>query len=182
MATAKKCQLGCRGGHLRTPKGEWIRCSCLLEDIYKRDLGVFATKEPELTTGLRSFTDTSLLIEGPMSRIRGHIAGVILDLKAKGGTFTSMDAYRLVDIFLDKDEEFQGSGAISGYDLFVMLLGFGEVKNQRLPDLIMQVLARRDLLQKPTWVILGLPLGQVSMRFSSEVHDSINRFKKVQIR
>ena len=71
---------------------------------------------------------------------------------------------------------------MSDYDLYVMLLGFGEVKNQRLPDLIMQVLSRRGLLQKPTWVILGLPLGQVPMKFSQEVYDAIAAYQKVKIK
>lgn len=181
MIKKQTCPNNCRGGHLQTPTG-WVRCQCLKETLYKRDLGVFASKEPVMDTALKKLTETSLLIEGPMASIRPHLAGVILDLKGRGHSFTSMDAYRLVDIFVDKDLEFQSSGSISDYDLFTMLLGFGEVKNQRLPDLIMQVLARRELLQKPTWVILGIPLGQVSMRFTSEVHDVINSFKKVQIR
>lgn len=181
MATST-CPKKCRGGHIQTPKGEWIRCSCLNEAIYKRDLGVFATKEPDLNTGLKALTDTSLLIEGPMSRIRGHIAGTILDIKSKGGSFTSMDAYRLVDIFLDKDECFTNSTLLTEYDLFVMLLGFAEVKNQRLPDLINQVLARRELYQKPTWIILGMPFGQVAARFSQETFNYMKDFKKVIIR
>lgn len=175
-----RCPNNCVQGHLRTPAG-WVRCSCLKDSLFKRALGVFATKEPKEDTSLYRLRDTSLLIEGPLTLIRPHIAGVILKMKEGEETFTSTDAYRLVDIFLDKDAEFEGSAQLSNHDLFVLMLGFGEVKNQRLPDLIMQVLARRELLQKPTWVVLGLPLGQVPVRFTQEVFDSVNRFKKVRI-
>lgn len=176
-----KCERGCNNGHL-FKDGKWSRCECLTQTLYKRDLGVFATKSPKKDTALLGYTEESLLIEGPLTLVREHVAGVILALKEHNKTFASMDSYRLVDIFLDKDEEFQGSAVLSDYDLYVMLLGFGEVKNQRLPDLIMQVLSRRGLLQKPTWVILGLPLGQVPMKFSQEVYDAIAAYQKVKIK
>ena len=68
-----------------------MRCSCLNELIYKRDLGVFATKSPNMHSQMKGLVDQSILIEGPMSQIRNHLAGVILDLKSKGKTFASMD-------------------------------------------------------------------------------------------
>lgn len=163
-------------------EGKWVRCSCLEESIYKRDLGIFATKTPKLETKLLTLVDKPLIIEGPLNTVRPHIAGVILGLKRQGKSFASTDAYRLVDIFLDKDQDFSNSAMISDYDLYVMMLGFAEVKNQRLPDLICQVLARRELLQKPTWVILGMPYGQVAQRFTSDVHDRMKDFQKVVVR
>lgn len=178
---AQACDRGCRGGHLLR-EGKWVRCECLEEAIYKRDLGIFATKAPKMDTKLLSLLDSSIVIEGPLNSIRPHIAGVILDLKRRGKSFASTDAYRLVDIFLDKDQDFSNSAMISDYDLYVMMLGFAEVKNQRLPDLICQVLARRQLLQKPTWVILGMPFGQVAQRFTSDVHDRMKDSQKVVIR
>lgn len=175
------CPNGCNHGHLLVG-GKWSRCDCLTKQIYKRDLGVFATDTPLKDSALVGLVGESLMIEGPLKNIRNHVAGAILNMKESGKTFTSTDAYRLVDIFLDKDTDFSNSSAISEFDLYVMLLGFGEVKNQRLPDLIMQVLARRDLLQKPTWVILGIPYGQVATRFTSEVHLAMRDYKKVVIK
>jgi hypothetical protein len=154
----------------------------LTKQLYKRDLGAFATSSPKKDTRLIQMLEESLLLEGPLSLIREHVAGVILHMKEVDKTFASMDSYRLVDIFLDKDEEFQGSAVLTDYDLFVLLLGFGEVKNQRLPDLIMQVLSRRELQQKPTWVVLGIPMGQVPVKFTQEVFDAINRHQRVQVR
>lgn len=178
---AEPCPNQCRSGHLFV-NGKWVRCDCLKKRIYKRDLGVFATDTPNRETALIKNIDRSLLIEGPLSQIRNHVAGAFLHMKEVGLNFTSTDAYRLVDIFLDKDADFSNSSVISEFDLYVMLLGFGEVKNQRLPDLIMQVLARRELLQKPTWVILGIPFGQVASRFTSEVHDAMKNYGKVVIK
>lgn len=140
------------------------------------------TDAPVMDTALLKMEHTSALIEGSMSVVRGHIAGVILKLKGEGKTFTAMDAYRLVEIFLDKDEEFKSTSDIAGYDLYVMLLGFGDIKNQRLPDIIQQAIQRRELLQRPTWVVLGMPMGQVAMRYSQEVYNVINSFKRVVLR
>lgn len=178
---SEPCPNQCRNGHIRA-NGVWRRCSCLAERLYKKELGLFMTNTPNRSSPLAPLVETSLLLEGPMSTIRSHVAGVILGLKQEGKTFTAMDAYRLVEIFLDKDEEFKSTSDIAQYDLYVMLLGFGDIKNQRLPDIIVQALQRRTLLQKPTWVILGMPLGQVPMKYDQAVFDAINSFKKVVIR
>lgn len=175
------CPNQCRSGHLLVG-GKWVRCECLERTLYKKNMGVFATETPIKTTALVSQTGDSLLIEGPLAMVRNHVAGALISMREAGKTFTSTDAYRLVDIFLDKDLDFNNSSAISEFDLYVMLLGFGEVKNQRLPDLIMQVLSRRAMLQKPTWVILGIPFGQVATRFTSEVHDAMKDFRRVVVK
>lgn len=175
------CDKGCRGGHLLV-QGKWVRCSCLEKEVHKRALGVFNHPHPKMDTALIGLRDKSIIIEGPLASIRAHMAGVILTSQRESKTFASTDAYRLVEIFLDKDNEFKGSQDIAQFDLYTMLLGFAEVKNQRLPDLICQILGRRELDQKPTWVILGMPLGQVAARFTTDVYDYIKNFQKVQIR
>lgn len=175
------CDRGCSHGHLFVA-GKWYRCQCLENELNRKELGIFATNSPKTTTRLVELIDTSLLIEGPLFGVREHIAGALLHLKAGGKTFTSMDAYRLVEIFLDKDLDYKSTSDLADYDLYVMLLGFGDIKNQRLPDIIMQALERRRLMQKPSWVVLGIPLGQVLTRYSQEVYDVLASFKKVTVR
>lgn len=181
MSMKEPCPNKCKAGHIFT-QGKWVRCECLKANLYKRELGVFATPDPKKDTPLLSYTEENLLIEGPMSQVRRHISGVILSLKSEGKTFTSMDSYRLVEIFVDQDQEFKSMNDMAEHDLFVMMLGFGEIKNQRLPDLILNVLMRRELKQKPTWVVMGMPIGQVPTRFNTEVFDTINQYKKVSAR
>jgi hypothetical protein len=175
------CPHKCSNGHVLRD-GKWYRCECLERTLYKKDLGLFSTETPLLDTQLKGYVGNNLVIEGSQSNIREHVAGAILWMRGNDKTFAATDAYTLVDIFLDKDTEFENSAALVEYDLYTMLLGFGEVKNQRLPDLIEQVLVRRKLHQKPTWVVLGIPLGQVPTRFASEIAEILKLYQRVQIK
>lgn len=141
---------------------------------------MFAVQNPREDTVLWKYRDENLLIEGPLDSIRPHVAGVLNKMLEQGKTFDFMDAYRLVEIFLDKDEEYQTSQDLAEYDLFGLLLGFGDVLNRRLPDLIVQALARRELVQRPTWVILGLSLQQVPVKYNADVFDKISRYRRVK--
>lgn len=174
------CDICSNKGHILR-QGKWTRCECTERALYRRDLGFFNCDSPNSKTQMKTLVKTNLVIEGPLASIRPHVAGVILFLKHMEQSFQCIDAYRLIEIYLDKDAEIRSTAATTEADLFVMMLGFGEVKNQRLPDLIMQTLQRRELLQKPTWVILGLPLAQVATRFSIEVADSLKTYQKVRI-
>lgn len=168
-------------GHIYR-EGKWWRCACLEQEVNKQRLGMFAVKNPREDTVLWRYREENLLIEGPLGIIRPHVAGVLNRLLEQGKTFDFMDAYRLVEIFLDKDEEYQTSQDLADYDLFGILLGFGDVLNRRLPDLIVQALARRELKQRPTWVILGLSLKQVPAKYNADVFDKINNYRKVAVR
>lgn len=166
-------------GHYQV-KGVWHRCQCLEREINKQKLGFFDTPNPRKDSPLLKLRTENVLLEGPLASVRPHMAGVILALSAEGKSVKAIDAYRLVEIFIDKDEEFRSYQDIADYELLVIMLGFGDVKNQRLPDLIMQVLNRRELIQKPTWVILGLPLLQVGTRYSLEIQESLSRFRRAK--
>ena len=53
------------------------------------------------------------------------------------------DAYRLIEIFVEKDDELDTNAMAVDADLRVLLLGFGEPRNRYLPELAVQVLSRR---------------------------------------
>lgn len=161
--------------------GKWERCACLVKELNKQRLGIFNTADVQKKTPLTALVNTDTVIEGPISVIRQHVARVLLDLIAQEKTFGTMDAYRLVEIFLDKDEEFQTSQDLAGFDLFILLLGFGDVANRRLPDLVNQALNRRELVQKTTWVILGLPLPSVAGRYDASLGERLVRMKRVGV-
>ena len=96
--------------------------------------------------------------------------------------FAIVDAYSLVEIFLDKDESYSTLLDLVGLDLVIILRGFGDVKNQRLPELIMQLFARRELIQKPVWAVLGVTQEQLSAKYSDEVRVLIGKWKRVIIK
>jgi len=44
------------------------------------------------------------------------------------------------------------------------------------------VITRRELVQLPTWVVLGISRPEVAMKFNNAVFDKVDSFKKVVIR
>jgi len=151
-------------------------------ELNQKSLGVFYTDNVAESSTLETLLDKNLTIEGAMDSIRPQVARALLTLSTKLKTSQAYDSYRLMDIFLEKDEEFDNYSKAEDADLFILLLGFGEIKNQRLPDCIMQVITRRELVQLPTWVVLGISRPEVAMKFNNAVFDKVDSFKKVVIR
>lgn len=180
----KRDRCGTTGHYLDVTSGKYTRCECMEAEINKRSLGVFFTPNVKQNPALlkKANDGISILLEGPFNSIRPYMAGVFLYLKNQRKTTGVLDAYRLIEIYLEKDDELQNSSHFVEVDFLALLLGFGEVKNQRLPDLIMQVLVRRELIQKPTWVILGLPLPQVPIKYGSDLGEKLDSFQRVNFR
>lgn len=173
------CELGCRHGHILV-SGKWRRCLCMEKRIAST-LGVFASEVIRRKTPLLSLRETNLLIEGSFVNLRPHISGVLVRMALEGSSFSIFDAYRLVDIYIEKDNEFENLGQLLEKNLVLLLLGFGDVKNQRLPELVHQFLVRRMLLSRPVWIILGIERANIIGRYSVEVDKEISNYKRVKI-
>jgi len=166
-------------GHFVQADGTWVRCPCLEVEIHKRKLGQMFCPDPRRDTPLIKQLDVNLRIEGPLTVVRPHIAGAIIHLAEQHKTCVVMDAYRLIEIFLEKDEEFENTRPTIDADMLVILLGFGDPRNKYLPELLVQALNRRALEQKPTWVVMGVELSQVSHKYSSELQTMLANFQKM---
>jgi len=169
-----------RTGHVRAPDGSWSRCHCLNKEMEKRRLGPFFCDNPIKTSPVMTFIDRSCLFTGSLSSLRPHVAGVIQNLEAKGKSVRYMDAYRLIEIYLEKDPEFQTTSEGTEADLLIFLVGFGDPRNKYLPELLVQAIDRREILSKATWVILGIPLSQVAGKYNEQLYDKLNSLKKVE--
>lgn len=157
----------------------WERCPCLVLEINQQKLGALFTTSPIVNSPLLKLTDTNLVIDAPLATVREHVAGVLLADSKR--SFITMDAYRLIEIFLDQDEEFKTANPTTETDLFILLMGFGDPRNKYLPELIIQVLSRRELTSKPTWVVLGIGLEQVGVKYqSAQLEDKLRTYKKVK--
>jgi hypothetical protein len=167
-----------RSGHYLTGTA-WVRCPCLEKEKLKRDLGVMFVDHPYKDTNLTKGLGKDMVLQGPLQGLKPHIAGALLALAQRGKTWLVMDAYRLIEIFLAQDDEMKTTAEAIEQDLLVVLLGFGDPRNRYLPELLVQVLARRDLQGKPTWVVLGLDLGAVPARYNAELHSLLNQMEKV---
>lgn len=167
-------------GHVRE-NGVWKRCACLQMEMHQSAIGTMFSEKPKEETPLSNLTDTNLIIEGPLEEIRRHATTVLTKMVSNKETFLTIDAYRLIEIFLDQDKEYQSTSVTVDCDLLIVLLGFGDPPNRYLPELMMQAFSRRELTRRPTWVVLGMSLGQVATRYGATLADKLKTFKKAAV-
>jgi hypothetical protein len=175
------CTNPCRATGHTIENGLPVRCDCLKLEINLRKLGPMFSPSPKTKTGLSEAQHEDAVLEGPLSSVRQHVSRVLLDRAEKNEQWITMDAYRLIEIFLGQDEEFETQAAVTDTDLLIMLLGFGDPRNKYLPELLLQTLNRRELIMRPTWIILGLPLDQLGIKYSTQVYDRVSRMRKVRV-
>lgn len=166
-------------GHI-FKEGVWQRCQCLKMEMNQKDLGLFFSEHPKHDPQFSELLYEDVLLEDSMSKVKPYIAGTLLD-RPSDMSFLSIDAYRLIEIFLEKDPDYTTIGQVTEKDLLILLLGFGDPRNSYLPELILQVLTRRQLLQLPTWVVLGISANQIPGKYSEDVHHHIQEFRKVRV-
>lgn len=160
----------------------WKRCECLIQERNRRMLGTMFTEDPVDHTKLTGRRKENLVLTGPLAQIRKHVARVLLDMVEEGKTWLTMDVYRLIEIFLDQDKELDTLAATIEKDLLILLVGFGDPKNKYLPELLLQATSRRELLGKPTWVILGIDHKQVAGRYGTDVSKKLDEYGRVVVK
>lgn len=168
-------------GHYLTPEG-YVRCNCLQLEMNQRKLGQMFCENPKAKTPLLGKTETNIRIEGPLNTVRPHVAGALLHMSASRKSYVIMDAYRLIEIFLEKDEEYSTSRPAIEADLLVILLGFGDPPNRYLPELLTQVMNRRDLTRKPTWIIMGIELSRVGHKYNADLQAMLENYERIATR
>ena len=169
-----------KSGHVRSSRG-WTRCNCLLREIHQRYLGMMYTDNVVAQTKLSSLSGKTIRLEGSLEGVRRHVARVLLDKRGKM-TWLAMDAYRLIDIFLGEDKEYQTQVHATSVDLLLLLVGFADPPNRYLPELICQVLARRELEHRATWVILGMDPMRLSLKYNEQMATTVQSLKQVLVR
>jgi len=168
-------------GH-RLVDGRVVRCPCREEDERERILGPMYASDILDITRLSIKVESDIVIEGPLASIRRHVGRVLLDSKEAGKTWLTMDAYRLIEIFLGEDREYQNQHAAIDPDLLILLLGFADPPNKYLPELLLQALSRRELIHRPTWVVLGIDISQVTRKYNSVLAERLLTFDRVRIK
>jgi len=169
-------------GH-RLVEGKMVRCPCREEDERERVLGPMYAPDLYDSTKLHTKTDSDIVIEGPLASIRRHVGRVLLDMRNNPAkSWLTMDAYRLIEIFLGEDREYQNQHAAIDPDLLILLLGFADPPNKYLPELLLQTLSRRELLRRPVWVIMGIPISAVAMKYNSVLYDRLLTFSRVKVK
>lgn len=168
-----KCENPCKATGHTFVNGRPERCRCLQLEVNQRRLGAMYTPNAKSITKLSAVQDRDNVFQGTLESIRQHVACVLLERAARNESWITIDAYRLIEIFLDQDTEHKTLGAVLDSDLLIMLLGFGDPRNRYLPELIVQALSRREVTMKPTWVILGTTVESLRVKYSDEVFERI---------
>lgn len=163
-------------------EGKMVRCECMEAEIRRRVLGPMFTDRVQEKTQLKSLRGRDIVVEGPLAGIRTHVARVLLNMRAESKTWLTIDAYRLIEIFLGEDREHISQYEAIDPDLLILIVGFADPRNKYLPELMLQVLARREMLLRPTWVVLNLPVEAVAAKYNSALGDYLVRMKKVIIK
>jgi hypothetical protein len=156
--------------------GYWRRCPCLELEMAQTKLRELYTEHPNHNSPLKKKLDKDLLIQGPLQTVRKHTAGALMSTK---GRYLVLEGFRMLDIFLEKDEEYETSRPTVDVDLLVLLLGFGDPRNKYLPELLLQALSRRALTQKPTWVVTALTPDQIAHKYTQELAAILRTYEQV---
>jgi len=163
-------------------EGSWQRCECFSREVNRRKLGPMFSETPQEKTQLDDLKGEDLVLEGTLNDIRSHLCRVCIGMQQKAEHWVSMDAYTLIDIFLEKDVEYSTAHHAVDAKLLILLLGFADPPNRMLPELVLQVMNRRALHSRATWVVMGIPLDRVITKYGSGVHEYIKEFKRVVIK
>lgn len=84
-------------------------------------------------------------------------------------SYDYLDVYRLVDIFLSKDGEYDSVRPLVNLDIVILVLGLADLPNKLLPNIVVQFLSLRRDGYKPTWVFAPFTLGKVESVYGREV-------------
>jgi hypothetical protein len=161
--------------------GKAVRCECFVVQAERSKLGPFFCGNINRETALWEARAKNVILDGSLVQLRPHVAGVFLRLDHSRKTYISFDAYRLIEIFLSKDDEFETTTQLIDRDLAVILLGFADPPNRYLPELVMQAIARRDLMSLPTWVVLGIERSRVAGKYGAQLAAVLDSFQKVRV-
>jgi hypothetical protein len=89
------------------------------------------------------------------------------------------DVYRLVDIYFEKDTDFENLRQLQQLELVVLALGLADVPNKLLPKLLLQVLTLRRDAGRPTWTFAPFSRSGVSEVYGPAVAEVLGEVHPV---
>lgn len=173
---------GKTGHYYDSEKEGWVRCPCLEMDRNQERLGDLFCEDLFEKTTLRLALNYNLIIEGTLETVRRHVAGAVLLLMQRNQTWETIKSQRLAEIWLGKDSELATTATLGEVDLLVLFLGFAELPNKRLPECILELLDRRFLSRKPTWIHMNFDFAQLAHRYGEELARRLGaQFKRTDL-
>lgn len=163
----------CRGTkHVRTPKG-WRRCECIQRSIdqfyISPKIRGTATELPERFKSFSPFPLEDFAVHGDYAQFCGQVWHSLLSYVSFDLHYQFIDAYRLVEIYLDQDVEFKKVRDLEPYDLVIVVIGISDLPNRMLPPLMCMLLQQRRMLGRPTWIYSSLKPSQFLDKYGRDL-------------
>lgn len=190
-------------GGVRFPGGKTQNCEC----VFKRDLifnvkriwppllgvpsvedsplAAFTTKNTWVTSSNLDFKQHLRFVafrQGPLwdARVVSDSALVTAWLSTTRKDVVDPDVLRARQA--DPSQEFLSLVDLAApFALLIILLGVKAAKNRETPNVLMEVLAEREILDKPTWIVdsPGKPFAPGHICFSEGLAETFSTFKRV---
>lgn len=175
MGGVATCRCGGTTRHYRDETG-WHRCECMaavVDRVYIKSAIRLGrdTYPPELDSR-PPFPLKDLVVREPLSQLNAFKDMVwrsLADYRLSNLRYDYIDAFRVVDIFFEKDPEYQSIRDLAQLPLLVVVLGLGEVPNKMFPSLVSQLYFLRADAGKPTWTFLPHDNATVARVYGQQV-------------
>lgn len=165
----------CQGKKHRKEGLHWVRCECLKEIARKQYLGELYEYDPLPAEEW----GVAVFFYGEQAKFKRALAGYLRlhwDMP-----YSVMDAHRLVEIFVGNDEDTKTIRSLHRYDLLVVLLDVGHVKNQRLDDLIKQAHDTRVWEGKKIWFYSSSGVMRLRHLYGDQTGALLEKIRTVEL-
>jgi hypothetical protein len=171
-------------GHFVNEKKEVERCPCMERKLNRIYLKEFDCADPNRKTPLGDEILNNALLTGTHEDVIWHTAGALLLLRDLELSWVSITSERLLEIWLDKDEDgLRTFVPLERADLVFLWLGWGDtLPNRCRPDAIDDLISRRARVQKPLWIYMNFDLAEAGKHFNSvALQRKLGEFPKVNL-
>jgi hypothetical protein len=166
----------CRGRlHVRHAVSKrWVLCECAYNAAVPQAIRRNEDDLPATAKDLKLLPFKSALISGEFQTFRYRAWKTLVTLLREKPTFRCLytDAYRLVEVYFERDGEYQTirEMACAPYDLIIVTLGISDVPNKLIGPLLIQLFTYRTENGLPTWVYIQ-NTSRLRETYNSELGD-----------
>lgn len=165
--------------HIKTERG-WERCPCLqvvLDRIYiKPQLRGGRERWPDGLEGEPIYPLQNLMLGGSWQMFqpfKDRVWRSLVAYRPRGLTYDYIDAFRLVDIAFEKDEEYKTLRGLSTPGLLIVILGMADIANKMLPSLMQQLYMLRFDAVRPTWTFAPFDQDRIAQMYGRDFADMV---------
>jgi len=155
-------------------KGGWVRCECLkrkvaIEIKQARTKTVPEGVEPVEDAALDEYHSKSVTLISQDLRLSMAYVVRCADAAWAKTELVCMHAPELVEVTFQRSTLFERETDVAEVGWLAMMIGYANISNKLLPELIERVLIVRSMYARPTWVLTPFFPGRVKSDFSEQI-------------